>query len=65
MKPFYPSKNHKNTGIFIKENENLENPDGNAQIEIQNIHLNQAQQQNDNPPNINHIHITLWPWRVR
>lgn len=57
MKSFRLSKNHNNTGIFTKENENLENPDGNEQIGMQIIHLNQAQQQNDNHHNINHIHI--------
>ena len=57
MKPFRLSKNHNNTGIFDKENGNLENPNDNAQDELQNNNMNQIDQQNVNPQNINHILI--------
>ena len=35
----------------------MENPDGNEQMGMQYIHLNQSKQQNANPLNINHIRI--------
>ena len=57
MKPFRLSKNHNDTGIFDRENGNLENPNDNAEIEMQDNNFNQGQQPNNNQQNINHINI--------
>ena len=36
LKPFRLSKKHNDTGVFNREDEDVENPNDNAQIDVQN-----------------------------
>ena len=57
MKPFRLYKNHNETGIFMRENANPQNPGENLNIGIPNVRLNPPQQQLINQENVQHIRI--------
>lgn len=57
MKPFRLTKNHNNTGIFIHENEMVQDNNQNNNVQNQNIPNDFQQIENNNLENQNHIHI--------
>lgn len=57
MKPFRLTKNHNNTGIFIHENEIVQDNNQNNNVQNQNIPNDFQQIEINNLENQNHIHI--------